>query len=133
LVCFFAYRKYWRQKTVRVDFFADAQKELSLYKERMEKKPEKVEIHMIYNSLISIFKQAFLRYQHIDFFNKTGTDLQKALQQRGFDNQELYDFLNAAEQARFSKHAAFDQAIPHIEYMQRFLTTIVQNKATKLK
>ena len=133
ILCIFAYRNYRRKKIVPVDFFVVAQKELALYKEMLEKNPEKVDTQKVYNALISMFKQAYLRYEHVDFFNKTGTDLQEALKTRGIHNQEVYNFLDAAEQARFSNQASRDLLLPHIEYMQSFLIKIVQNKANKPK
>ena len=131
--CFVAYRKYGRKKALPVDFFISAQNEIALYKEMMEKNPEKVDTQKLYNALISIFKQAYFTYANVDFFNKTGTDLKEALKQRGVQNQALYDFLDSAENARFSKYAACDSVITHLEYMQSFLIKIVQNKAIKQK
>lgn len=132
-LCFFAYRKYKRRKPILVDFFIAAQKELALYKEMLEKNPENIDTHKIYNALIVIFKEAYLRYEHVDFFNKTGSDLQEALKSQGVHDEQLYDFLDAAQNARFSNQGFQDLLLPHIEYIQGFLIKIVQNKAKKPK
>lgn len=130
-LCFFVYKKYGQKKSLPVDFFVEAQKELSVYKEMVETTPDKIDTHELYTALISMFKRAYFTYTHIDFFTKTGTDLKEALQSQGVHDQEMYDFLDTAENVRFSKGSSIDLALNHIEYMQKFLIKIAQHKAGK--
>ena len=130
---FVAYRKYKRKSVASVDFFVVTQQQLDLYKNLLEKSPDKVDAQELYTSLIAMLKKAYFIYEHADFFHKTGTDLKEALRHRGVEDESLYAFLDAAENARFSKHASGDLLLTHLEYMQSFLIKIVQNKANKPK
>jgi|GEM_PF-6112471 len=131
--CVRLYKRYKYKKSLYVDFFASAQKELALLRIVVAQNSEKYDAQELYDRLMNIFKIACKKYYHLDLSSKTIADYKRELENLGIQKQELIEFLDAAETALFSKNVSQELLVQHLECMQNFLNEIAQYKAIKQK